>query len=282
MANEKTNSIWLYSPSTALAIVVAILYLIPTCITFWQTVIRYRSYFFICVVLGSALEVGGYISRAVSTRELDQIPPYAISSTLIILAPIFVAAGNYLLIGRLIRAVLDRNQHRILGVKAECITRIFVGCDIVSFLIQASGSGIASSGNWEGNNAKIGTNVLIVGLSTQVLTFVFFLVIVWAFGKNTKHYTKPDALKGWRKVLHGICISSALILIRCVYRVIEFACGIHGYPFTHEWIFYVFESLPMLPAISIFCFYHPAKYLGRTGGLGKLPNSDVGVELGRV
>ena len=70
--------------------------------------------------------------------------------------------------------------------------------------------------------------------------------------------------------------------VRSIYRVIEFACGIHGYPFTHEWIFYVFESLPMLPAISIFCLYHPAKYLGRTGGLGKSLSSDAGVNLGQA
>jgi hypothetical protein len=57
--------------------------------------------------------------------------------------------------------------------------------------------------------------------------------------------------------------------VRSVYRVIEFALGIDGYPFTHEWIFYVFESLPMLPAISVFCFCHPAKYLGKHGGLTK-------------
>jgi hypothetical protein len=46
-----------------------------------------------------------------------------------------------------------------------------------------------------------------------------------------------------------------------VYRLIEFALGVEGYPFNHEWVFYVFESLPMLPAISIFCLWYPGKYL---------------------
>ena len=54
-----------------------------------------------------------------------------------------------------------------------------------------------------------------------------------------------------------------------MYRVIEFALGIHGYPFTHEWMFYVFESLPMVPAIAVFCAFHPARYLGSDGGLIK-------------
>jgi hypothetical protein len=53
-----------------------------------------------------------------------------------------------------------------------------------------------------------------------------------------------------------------------VYRLIEFILGIGGYPFSHEWIFYVFESLPMLPSIGIFCIYHPGKYLSRRKDLG--------------
>lgn len=47
-----------------------------------------------------------------------------------------------------------------------------------------------------------------------------------------------------------------------MYRLIEFTLGIHGYPFTHEWIFYTFESLPMIPAIGVYCVYHPGAYFG--------------------
>jgi hypothetical protein len=53
-----------------------------------------------------------------------------------------------------------------------------------------------------------------------------------------------------------------IIQIRSIYRLIEFAFGIFGYPFTHEWMFYVFESLPMLPAILVFCWWHPARCFG--------------------
>jgi len=177
----------------------------------------------------------------------------------------------------------DSSAQRIFGLRAQHITRIFVGCDILSCLIQAGGSGIASSGNWTGNSAKVGTNVLIAGLSTQVATFVWFLAIVWRFSMKTRgkgvEVLAADAPVGWREVLHAIYASSALILVRCVYRVIEFALGIDGYPFNHEWVFYVFESLPMLPAISVFCIYHPARYLGKTGGLQKRLSEEPGAEL---
>jgi hypothetical protein len=46
-----------------------------------------------------------------------------------------------------------------------------------------------------------------------------------------------------------------------VYRLIEFAMGIDGYPFGHEWPFYVFEATPMLLAVAIFCLWFPPGYL---------------------
>ncbi|KAF2742563.1 RTA1-domain-containing protein [Sporormia fimetaria CBS 119925] len=269
MADE--NSIYSYTPSFPLAIVVAILYAIPTLLLAYQTLIKYHSWFFLCVLVGSMFEVAGYGVRAASTRKTSDIPLYASSSTLIVLAPVFIAAGNYLLIGRLIRAVLPDSRHRIFFIPARLITKIFVAFDILSFLVQCSGTSIAATASWVGSQADVGTNVLIGGLGLQVVTFVWFLSIVTRFWWCTQGRTgvKAGAPPQWMRVLQAICVSSCLILIRSVYRVIEFALGIEGYPFTHEWIFYVFEALPMLPAIAVFCYVHPAKYLGSKGGLGK-------------
>jgi RTA1 like protein len=56
-----------------------------------------------------------------------------------------------------------------------------------------------------------------------------------------------------------------------VYRLIEFALGFHGYPFTHEWIFYVLESVPMLFAVSILAIFFPGKHLPNK----KVPNRGI-------
>lgn len=57
--------------------------------------------------------------------------------------------------------------------------------------------------------------------------------------------------------------------------------GIDGYPFKHEWMFYTFESLPMLPAIGVFCAWHPGAYLEsggkRNGNNLQMESSDGGV-----
>jgi hypothetical protein len=39
----------------------------------------------------------------------------------------------------------------------------------------------------------------------------------------------------------------------------------NGYTFTHEWLFWVFETLPMIIAIGVFCISHPSRYLGPKG-----------------
>jgi hypothetical protein len=78
-----------------------------------------------------------------------------------------------------------------------------------------SGSGIASSNNWEGDIVHIGTNVLIVGLATQVATFIFFVAIVIRFHQFTREVggVREDAGRGWKPVLHAVYISSALIIV---------------------------------------------------------------------
>lgn len=73
MAKENSDSIWLYSPSFALSIVAAVLYSIPMALQFWQTVIRYKAYYFIVVLVGACLEVGGYAARAISIKQSSQI-----------------------------------------------------------------------------------------------------------------------------------------------------------------------------------------------------------------
>ena len=61
---------------------------------------------------------------------------------------------------------------------------------------------------------KIGTDVLIVGLATQVVTFLFFVSIVGRFHQLTRAgEVRVDEGNGWRLVLKAVYISSALIIV---------------------------------------------------------------------
>jgi hypothetical protein len=130
-----------------------------------------------------------------------------------VLAPLFIGAGDYILISRLYGAVQPTRQHRIFGIPTAKLTRIFVLCDVLSFLVQASGSAIASSGNWKGSAVIIGTDVLIAGLATQVATFAFFMAIVVRFHVLTRRERDVQAGEKWRKILFAVYVSSILIIV---------------------------------------------------------------------
>ncbi|KAK9440801.1 7-aminocholesterol resistance protein RTA1 [Metarhizium brunneum] len=278
MADDK--DVWMYNPSFALAVIGTIVYgLIFIAITY-LTFFRYRAWYFTVVVIGAAVEVAGYVLRAYSARNRTILVPFVLTLTFTVLAPVFVAAGNYLLISRLIRAVLPPSHHRVLGVPGNRLTPIFVVCDVVSFFIQGSGSGIASSDNWQGEKEKIGRYVLIGGLSFQLVAFGLFLCVFRRFHVLANRMARPEAPTGWQQVVLSVYISSVLIMVRCIYRVCEFAEGMNGYAFRTEWLFWVFETLPMIGAIGIFVIYHPGRFLGQDGAAQpKEPRSDESMEL---
>jgi hypothetical protein len=66
-------SIWMYDPSFPLAVVGTVVYGIIFLILAYQTLIKYRAWFFIVVVVGSAVEVAAYSLRIHSVQNQSEI-----------------------------------------------------------------------------------------------------------------------------------------------------------------------------------------------------------------
>ena len=109
---------------------------------------------------------------------------FATQQSLIVLAPLFIAAGNYMVISRLILALsaADSPKKRILFIPAKWITPVFVTCDVVTILIQVNGTSISAGADWKGQTAKTGSNILLSGLAIQTATVAFFLCVALKFG----------------------------------------------------------------------------------------------------
>ena len=54
-----------------------------------------------------------------------------------------------------------------------------------------------------------------------------------------------------------LCSVSALVLIRSVFRAIEYIQGHDGYLISHDWTLYVFDTLPMLLVMLLFYLWYP-------------------------
>lgn len=107
---------------------------------------------------------------------------------------------------------------------------------------------------------KTGERIIIVGLFVQIIFFGFFIVFTVLFDLKLRKYPIPrcfDAGIPWRKHLNILYATSLLIMIRSVFRVVEYIQGNDGFILQHELFLYIFDSLLIFIAMVIFNVAHP-------------------------
>lgn len=72
----------------------------------------------------------------------------------------------------------------------------------------------------------------------------------------------------WKTHLGALYTGSALILVRSVYRFIEYLEDDGGYLITHEAFAYVFDALLMLAVLIVFFWVHPSEIQASIRGRG--------------
>jgi len=210
------------------------------------------------LLFGHIMEIIGYATRIpLVSKPVGQMHIYICMHVCLIMAPVFYAAIEYMLLGRLMHAVGDQYSF----MKPKLVARIFIISDIISFFIQSAGAGLLTSAGANLKTAETGLNVLIGGLGVNLVSFAIFCLQLFYFDYRTRK--SPPAFpggslckKGWRQFLYVLYLSSFLVLIRQIYRVIEFAQGFTGYLAVHEVYFYVFDTIPILisGAVYVICF----------------------------
>lgn len=119
------------------------------------------------------------------------------------------------------------------------------------------------------SSASTGENVIIGGLIVQIVFFGFFLLTSLIFQKRLGSHAEARAVADqypWRKHMWALQLSSVLVLIRSVVRVVEYAQGTDGYLLQHEVFIYVFDGLLMFVMMVILVIIHPSEvnyYLGK-------------------
>lgn len=108
----------------------------------------------------------------------------------------------------------------------------------------------------------LGENIIIGGLVVQVIVFGLFVVTAGIFHKRMR--ARPNnAILGtriqWELYLVVLYTASLLIMVRSVFRLIEYAQGNDGYLMSHEIFLYLFDSLLMFAAMVLMAWYHPSE-----------------------
>lgn len=200
------------------------------------------------------VEVIGYCGRASAVNQTDQLAPYIIQATFILIPPAFFAASIYMILARIIRMV---DGDHLSVIKPRIVTKIFVTGDLLSFMVQGNASGLTVHANLR----TIATVLVIFGLAIQLISFVFFAVCAVIFHRRFRrnptsrsYHVDPK----WVQTLYMLYAVSVLIVIRSVFRIIEYAFGNDGYPLSHEWTLYAFDGIPMILVAIIFFLYYPS------------------------
>jgi len=249
-----TGSIlWPNPPSLALGVIALVLFGLSALFHSYQA-IKYGQRFFIYFVLGAFFQIVGYAGRIGCVYDLDSFDFYVVQSLFVLLAPIFYAVSIYSLLGKIVQFVGAEDKS---PVKPTRITCIFVIGDIISFVMQSTGGGMMAQG---GENAQTGSEIVLIGLIIQLVFFFFFIFLTVLFHVRAQKLEKTAQLKGnWKMLLKILEASSVLILIRSVYRVVEYSQGFDGYLITHEVYQYSLDALMMLLVQLLYNFAHPGK-----------------------
>ncbi|KAJ5082706.1 hypothetical protein N7532_011749 [Penicillium argentinense] len=260
------NNFYGYVPTLAGGIIFTLLFIATTAYHAFQ-LSKARCWYFIPFVLGGIFQIIGYICRLVARNHLNSVTLYALQSVLILLAPPLYAASIYMVLGRLITYL---HAESLSLVRVNWMTKIFVAGDVFSFLMQSAGGGMMAT-----DARDTGSNIVIGGLVIQLLFFGFFVVTAAVFHiritkqPTSKSQSEKDLTSGqgwkqrnWVTILLALYVVSALILIRSIFRLIEYKGGFDGYLMTHEVYMYIFDAFLMFIAMVAMNVYHPAVILG--------------------
>ncbi|KAF2021848.1 RTA1 like protein, partial [Aaosphaeria arxii CBS 175.79] len=254
-----------YHPSRPAAIVSLVAFSITTFLHCYQ-VCRRRTWYFIPLVIGGFFEIVGFIGRILSSNDLWALGPFIMQSLLLLVAPALFAASVYIILGRII-LLTDAERYSL--VRQKYLTKLFVTGDVISFLTQCCGGGIQAAGSLALLHA--GEKIIIVGLFLQIFFFGFFIVVAGLFNYrlsraesfhpiNDRNSTAiPTHDLPWRRHLYTLYVVSALIMIRSIFRVVEYLQGNNGYLLRHEIFLYIFDALLMFIVMAIFNWIHPAE-----------------------
>lgn len=263
-----------YGGNLAMSIVMGIFLAIHSGLGIW-----YRAWWFgISYFCGCGLELAGYVGRTLSAHQVDNINFFLVQIITLTIAPCFIMAGCYFLLGQLI--VVYGSHFAIL--KPIYYSYIFITCDVISLVIQAVGGAMAAINLVNYESPDSGTNVMVAGLAFQVvsmsvfiLLFVHFLLKIQYFhAENYQKLEEQDKFNiEYKSIRSGrlfkifpvaLALAVTFVFIRCIYRVIELAQGWDGYLITHEAYFMVLDALMMSLACLVFIPFHPGFVFGKT------------------
>jgi hypothetical protein len=149
--------------------------------------------------------------------------------------------------------------------------RIFIICDVLSLVLQATGGGMASVATHQNHSAAVGNHIMLSGLCFQVFTLLIFIMLAVDFalktyrrvrvlGKEEALDPRHDKLRRslrFRGFLIALTFATLCVFTRCVYRVAELSEGWNGHLIKTQKYFIGLEGAIVVAGVLAMNAFHP-------------------------
>lgn len=106
--------------------------------------IRHRTWYFTTVVVGTVMEVVGYVFRILSSEDNPySVPWFVVQYFFIVVAPVMFSAAIYAVVSVLI------NTYGIeyAPMPPKVVLGVFITCDVVATVVQVAGAALVGVGS---------------------------------------------------------------------------------------------------------------------------------------
>ncbi|KAA8650803.1 RTA1 domain-containing protein [Aspergillus tanneri] len=217
--------------------------------------------YMIAMLGGLILEIIGYIARIQMHYNPFKADPFLMYLVCLTLGPAFLSAAIYLCLSRLVIAYGEK----ISFLRARTYTILFITCDFVALVLQAVGGAIACIADTK-DVAKLGTNIMVTGVSWQVFSLFLFTVLCADFAVRVRRAPEYEfnvyfeglrATASFRWFLVGLAVATFTIIVRSVFRCAELSAGLGGDLANDEVTFMVLEGAMIAIAVIALTVLHP-------------------------
>jgi hypothetical protein len=142
------------------------------------------------------------------------------------------------------------------------VVTTFLGLDAVCEILIAQGAWRMAHTELSEHERQIGADLVTGSLALQTALFGAFGLMAVQFHRRAARLGVLSAKM--RTVIIVLYISSTVVTIRCIYRLVEYLMGWDSTIYKNEVFFYIFEAIIMLANTVILNIWHPGKRLPRS------------------
>ncbi|KAI9826360.1 MAG: hypothetical protein M1832_000277 [Thelocarpon impressellum] len=274
-ALDDPKSAWDFCPSVAAAYVLAVAFALSTVLHLYQA-IRTRKPYCAVITLGTAWQMLAFIFRILSIDNPTNYSHYSTWFVLILVAPIWTNAFVYMVMGRMVYNFLARQS--LCGIQAWRFGLYFVVLDVVAFLVQLGGAGMATGQDVPLDQVMRGLHIYMGGVGFQQAVIIGFAYLAFKFTQQLRREPFTERTPAAWRLTYVIGVVLVLITvsrphapsghigsresqIRIIFRLVEYASGLESTIPRHEAYMYCLDTLPMLVASVLFNVVHPGSVM---------------------